>query len=121
MSHSNYYVTLVAFNLPLDITSDEVAALLWAKIGLKVDPLHITCRNAEYSANAFFRVTAAYIVELLNRNFSTDILEGQRAAVRFERKEWKGDPPRLKVSSVTFELPDGKEPTLNKHGLPILS
>jgi len=113
--HNEYYVTLVAFNLTLGITPDEVAALLWEKIGLKIDPLRVTVCDAEYSANAFFRVTAAYIAELLNRNFSTDILEGQRAAVRFERKDWRGEA-RLKVSSVSFELPDGKE-ELNRHGI----
>ncbi len=98
-------VTVVMRNLPLDFTNEEVAAALWATVGINVDPQQIRTTSGTYSKQAFIPLTDDNLVEFLTRNFKdTAVLREQQVVPYFETVQ----NPRLRVSSATFELPDGK-------------
>jgi hypothetical protein len=111
---------IVAVNLPLHCSSAQLSAMLWAQIGLAVSPHDISCRDSgEFSTSAFVWLSEDAIADFLSRNFAE--LHLANGPIRFERKKWAEDAergPKLKVSSITFELPAGVE--RNRHGLPIL-
>jgi hypothetical protein len=85
------HLIAVALSLPLGTTPEQVSELLWTRIGFEVPASVISVRDAEYSANAFVRVTEETLVAFLNRNFSDCILDGQREAVRFATKKIRKD------------------------------
>jgi hypothetical protein len=83
------HLIAVAQNLPLGTTPAEISELLWTRIGLYIDPAVISVRESEYSTSAFVRITEEAVVDFLNRNFESLVLDGQRHAVQFQKKMWK--------------------------------
>jgi hypothetical protein len=106
-------VTVVMRNLPLDFTNEEVAASLWAVVGINVDPQQIRTTSGTYSKQAFIPLIDKDLCEFLSRNFAeTVVLHDQKAPPHFVTTAL----PSFRVSSVTFELPDGTE-EINKNGI----
>jgi len=93
------HLLTVAMSLPLGSTPEQISELIWAQIGLNVDPTLITCKDSTYAASAFVRVTEDILVDFLTRCFEGCVLDGQREAVRFEKKihKWKGECNRLGI------------------------
>ena len=90
-------VTVVMRNLPLDFTNEEVAAALWATVGINVDPQQIRTTSGTYSKQAFIPLTDDNLVEFLTRNFKdTAVLREQQVVPYFETVQ----NPRLRVSSA---------------------
>jgi hypothetical protein len=107
-------VTVVMRNLPLDFTNEEVAAALWEKVGIAVDPQQIRTTSGTYSKQAFIPLTDDNLVEFLSRNFAdTAVLYEQKAPPYFA----VAVNPRFRVSSVTFELPGPAAEDLNRNGI----
>ena len=105
--------TVVMRNLSLDFTNEEVAAALWATVGIACDPQTINTSTGAYSRQAFIPLTDDNLVEFLNRNFKdTAVLHEQKAPPYFVLPV----NPSIRVSSVTFELPHGTE-EINKNGI----
>jgi hypothetical protein len=94
------YLITVALSLPLGTTPEQVSELLWTRIGLDVPASVISVRDSEYSANAFIRITAATVADFLNRNFEDCVLDGQREAVHFAPKIWKGELNRQGIRKL---------------------
>ena len=106
-------VTVVMRNLPLDFTNEEVAASLWATVGINVDPQQIRTTSGTYSKQAFIPLTDKDLCEFLSRNFAeTAVLHDQKAPPHFVTAA----NPRFRISSVTVELP-GPAEDLNKNGI----
>jgi hypothetical protein len=94
------HLIAVAQNLPLGTTPEQVAELLWTRIGLEVPAEVISVRDSTYSTSAFVRLTEEVIVEFLNRNFEACVLDGQRHAVHFQKKIWKSDRNQLGIRKL---------------------
>lgn len=106
-------VTVVMRNLPLDFTNEEISASLWASVGINAVPQQMRTTSGTYSKQAFIPLTDKDLCEFLSRNFAeTAVLRGQQVVPYFETVQ----NPRLRVSSVTFELP-GPAEDLNKNGI----
>jgi len=89
-------------NLSLDMTNEEVAAALWEKVGIAVDPLQIRATSGTYSKQAFIPLTDKDLCEFLSRNFAeTAVLSEQKAPPYFV----PAANPSFRLSSVTVELP----------------
>lgn len=84
------FLMAVGLDFPLGYMPAQVSELLWTRIGLNVAPELITVRDSGYAACAFIRVTDEMLIEFLNRNFESCVLEGRREPVRFEKKRRKG-------------------------------
>jgi hypothetical protein len=118
-------LVLVGFSFPLGYTPQQVSELLWAQIGLNVDPADITTKDTgEYSASAFIYLSDDSLVDFLNRQFETCVLGNERTgAVHFEKKIWKEDRDgvpakkfRVNVDQITITLPTGNT-EYNKNGI----
>ncbi len=106
-------VTVVMRNLPLDFMNEEVAAALWAVVGINVAPQQIRTTSGTFSKQAFIPLTDKDLCEFLSRNFAdTAVLCEQQAPPYFA----VAANPRFHISSVTFELP-GPAEDLNKNGI----
>jgi hypothetical protein len=106
-------VTVVMRNLPLDFTNEEIAASLWATVGINADPQQMRTSSGTYSKQAFILLTDEDLCEFLSRNFAeTAVLHDQKAPPHFVTAA----NPRFRISSVTVELP-GPAEDLNKNGI----
>jgi hypothetical protein len=106
-------VTVVMRNLPLDFTNEEVAASLWATVGINADPQQMRTSSGTYSKQAFILLTDEDLCEFLSRNFAeTAVLHDQKAPPHFVTAA----NPRFRISSVTVELP-GPAEDLNRNGI----
>ncbi|HWO35669.1 MAG TPA: hypothetical protein VNO32_43305 [Candidatus Acidoferrum sp.] len=103
--------SLVARNLPPDITAEEFADFLWTTMSLAIAPASCNLRRqvvtGEWSCR--FKLTWVELVPFLNTYL---------AQVPFQGRTLKCEPA-FTGNQITIELPDGKE-ELNRHGLPIL-
>jgi hypothetical protein len=107
-------VTVVMRNLPLDFTNEEVAAALWAVVGINVDPQQIRTTSGTFSKQAFIPLTDKDLCEFLSRNFAdTAVLYEQKAPPYFA----VAANPNFRISSVTVELPGPAAEDLNRNGI----
>jgi len=110
---------LIVRDLPSSVTFEAIADHLWSTMSLAIDKQQTSFyRQPDGSYVMRFNLSAQELVPLFNLYFAHAPFEGN--TLTFEKNlPHSPAPPRLKVESITFELPDGKE-KLNKHGLPIL-
>jgi hypothetical protein len=111
-------------NLPLDTTSRDVADAIWAQIGVFVQPGKVYIQNHDEGfASALIVIRDEDFVAFMNRHFASNTDGADGGPVVFVPR---GATVRLKVTSITFELPDGQpvqeteQVGVNRHGLPIL-
>ena len=109
-------LTVIIQNQPLGSTPQQISDLLWEQVGLYANPNTIKTLDHACSTQAFVTFTDEDLIEFLNRNFEQRILDGQTQPVKFQIKLSKDEYTRLKVLSVTFDLPSGSG-EVNRHGI----
>jgi hypothetical protein len=90
-------ICAVALNVPHSYSAEHLCDLVWAQVGLRIEPFDVSVKKSgKFSSTAFLWVTEGALVDMLGRNFAA--LQLENGPLRFEPKIWKQGPnPRRSV------------------------